>query len=309
MKKEWIAPLALLFVSFIWGATFVVVQNAMSFVGPFTFNGIRFLFAGIILLFVQIIFSQKTSKQELKHSSLAGLMVGFFLFVGYLLQTFGLLYTTSSKAGFLTGLSIVMVPILSFIFLKQKATIFIVLGIAVATTGLYLLTAADSFQLNIGDILVLGCAVAFAAHILINGFFSKKISPLLLSTSQVLAVGIFSSICAFLFEDWEKLFSISLWTNQSFLFALFLTALFATSIAFFIQTSAQKHTSPTRVAIIFAMEPVFAALTGVLVANEQLSISAIIGCLCIFLGMIFVELPSKTKKKRRLREVTLVTSA
>ncbi|EEL35360.1 Transporter, EamA [Bacillus cereus Rock3-28] len=297
VKKEWIAPLALLFVSFIWGATFVVVQNAMSFVGPFTFNGLRFLFAGIILLFVQMIFSQKTSKQDIKQSSFAGLIVGFFLCVGYLLQTFGLLYTTSSKAGFLTGLSIVMVPILSFIFLKQKATISVVLGITVATAGLYLLTAADSFQLNIGDILVLGCAIAFAAHILINGFYSKKISPLLLSTSQVLTVGIFSSICAFLFEDWENLFSISLWTNHSFLFALFLTSLFATSIAFFIQTSAQKHTSPTRVAIIFAMEPVFAALTGVLVANEQLSMSAIFGCLCIFLGMIFVELPSKTKKE------------
>ncbi|PEM44482.1 EamA family transporter [Bacillus toyonensis] len=297
VKKEWLAPLALLFVSFIWGATFVVVQNAMSFVGPFTFNGLRFLFAGIILLFVQMIFSQKTSKQHIKQSSFAGLIVGFFLCVGYLLQTFGLLYTTSSKAGFLTGLSIVMVPILSFVFLKQKATIFVVLGITVATAGLYLLTAADSFQFNIGDILVLGCAIAFAAHILINGFYSKKISPLLLSTSQVLTVGIFSSICAFLFEDWENLFSISLWTNHSFLFALFLTSLFATSIAFFIQTSAQKHTSPTRVAIIFAMEPVFAALTGVLVANEQLSMSAIFGCLCIFLGMIFVELPSKTKKE------------
>ncbi|WP_242235231.1 DMT family transporter [Bacillus cereus group sp. BfR-BA-01316] len=299
MKKGWIAPLALLFVSFIWGATFVVVQNAMSFIGPFTFNAIRFLFAGIILLFVQMIFSQKTSKQDIKQSSLAGLIVGFFLCIGYLLQTFGLLYTTSSKAGFLTGLSIIMVPILSFIFLKQRATIFIALGITVATAGLYLLTAGDSFQLNIGDILVLGCAVAFAAHILVNGFFSKKISPLLLSTSQVLAVGIFSSICAFLFEDWGKLLSVSLWTNHSFLFALFLTSLFATSIAFFIQTSAQKHTSPTRVAIIFAMEPVFAALTGVLVANEQLSISAVIGCLCIFLGMIFVELPSKTKKEAR----------
>ncbi len=299
VKKGWIAPLALLFVSFIWGATFVVVQNAMSFIGPFTFNAIRFLFAGIILLFVQMIFSQKTSKQDIKQSSLAGLIVGFFLCIGYLLQTFGLLYTTSSKAGFLTGLSIIMVPILSFIFLKQRATIFIALGITVATAGLYLLTAGDSFQLNIGDILVLGCAVAFAAHILVNGFFSKKISPLLLSTSQVLAVGIFSSICAFLFEDWGKLLSVSLWTNHSFLFALFLTSLFATSIAFFIQTSAQKHTSPTRVAIIFAMEPVFAALTGVLVANEQLSISAVIGCLCIFLGMIFVELPSKTKKEAR----------
>ncbi|MGQ0517306.1 DMT family transporter, partial [Bacillus sp. D-CC] len=88
-----------------------------------------------------------------------------------------------------------------------------------------------------------------------------------------------------------------LWTNSSFLFALFLTSLFATSIAFFIQTSAQKHTSPTRVAIIFAMEPVFAALTGVLVANEQLSISAIIGCLCIFLGMVFVALLERLKEE------------
>ncbi|PEB41105.1 DMT family transporter [Bacillus pseudomycoides] len=297
MKKGWIAPLALLFVSFIWGATFVVVQNAMSFLGPFTFNGIRFLFAGIILLFVQFIFSKKTSKQEVQYSSIAGLIIGFFLFIGYLLQTFGLLYTTSSKAGFLTGLSIVMVPILSFIFLKQRVTPFIILGITAATAGLYLLTAGDSFQLNIGDILVLGCAIAFAAHILINGVFSKKISPLLLSTSQVLSVGIFSSICAFLFEDWKKLFLISLWTNSAFLFALLATSVFATSIAFFIQTAAQKHTSPTRVAIIFAMEPVFAALTGVLVANEQLSIPTVLGCLCIFLGMIFVELPSKAKKE------------
>ena len=297
VKKEWIAPLSLLFVSFIWGATFVVVQNAMSFVEPFTFNSVRFLFAGIILLLIQVIFAKKPSRKQLQKSSVSGLIVGFFLFIGYLLQTFGLLYTTSSKAGFLTGLSVVMVPILSFIFLKQRITPFIILGITFATIGLYLLTAGDSFAFNIGDILVLGCAIAFAAHILINGFFSKKISPLLLSTSQVLAVGIFSTICAFLFEDWQKLFSVDLWTNYSFLFALFLTSIFATSIAFFIQTSAQKHTSPTRVAIIFAMEPVFAAITGIIVANEQLSIPAIFGCLCIFLGMILVELPSKTKKE------------
>ncbi|MEH6892020.1 DMT family transporter [Bacillus sp. JJ864] len=297
MKKEWIAPLALLFVAFIWGATFVVVQNAMSFVGPFSFNGVRFLLAGMILFIIQLIYIKRIPIKQVGYSSGAGMIVGFFLFVGYLLQTFGLLYTTSSKAGFLTGLSIVMVPILSFIFLKQKANLFIVLGITAATIGLFLLTAGDAFQFNMGDFLILGCAVAFAAHILVNGFFSKKISPLLLSTTQILAVGLFSSICAFLFEDWEKLFSISLWTNRSFLFALLLTSLFATSLAFFIQTTAQKYTSPTRVAIIFAMEPVFAAITGVLVANEQLSISAIIGCICIFLGMIFVELPNKRKKE------------
>ena len=297
LKKEWIAPLALLFVAFIWGATFVVVQNAMSFVGPFSFNAVRFLFAGLILFVIQLISMKKTPIKRAGYSSVAGIIVGFFLCIGYLLQTCGLLYTTSSKAGFLTGLSIVMVPVLSFIFLKQKANIFIVLGITVATIGLFLLTAGNSFQLNIGDLLILGCAVAFAAHILVNGFFSKKVSPLLLSTTQILAVGVFSSICAFLFEDWEKLFSLSLWTNRSFLFALLLTSLFATSLAFFIQTTAQKYTSPTRVAIIFAMEPVFAAITGVLVANEQLSVSAIIGCICIFLGMIFVELPNKQKKE------------
>lgn len=297
LKKEWIAPLALLFVAFIWGATFVVVQNAMSFVGPFTFNGVRFLLAGLILSIIQLISMKKIPIKHVGFSSGAGMIVGFFLFVGYLLQTFGLLYTTSSKAGFLTGLSIVMVPILSFIFLKQKANLFIVLGITAATIGLFLLTAGDAFQFNRGDFLILGCAVAFAAHILVNGFYSKKISPLLLSTTQILAVGLFSSICAFLFEDWEKLFSMSLWTNRSFLLALLLTSLFATSLAFFIQTTAQKYTSPTRVAIIFAMEPVFAAITGVLVANEQLSISAIIGCICIFIGMIFVELPNKQKKE------------
>lgn len=297
MKKEWIAPLALLFVAFIWGATFVVVQNAMSFVGPFSFNGVRFLLAGLILLMIQLISMRKAQEKRIGRSIGAGFIVGFFLFSGYLLQTFGLLYTTSSKAGFLTGLSIVMVPVLSFLFLKQKVTISIILGITSATVGLFFLTAGDSFQLNKGDFLVLGCAVAFAAHILVNGYFSKTISPLLLSTTQVLAVGIFSSICAFLFEDWEKLFSAALWTNGSFLFALLLTSVFATSLAFFIQTSAQKHTSPTRVAIIFAMEPVFAAITGVLVANEQLSVAAIVGCICIFVGMIFVELPHKQKKE------------
>ncbi|MDC2865713.1 DMT family transporter [Bacillus sp. BP-3] len=300
MKKEWIAPLALLFVAFIWGATFVVVQNAMSFVGPFTFNGVRFLLAGLILSIIQLISMKKTPIKNVGFSSGAGMIIGFFLFVGYLLQTFGLLYTTSSKAGFLTGLSIVMVPILSLIFLKQKVNLFIVLGITASTIGLFLLTSGEAFQFNMGDFLILGCAVAFAAHILVNGFFSKKISPLLLSTTQILAVGLFSSICAFLFEDWEKLLSMSLWTNRSFLFALLLTSLFATSLAFFIQTTAQKYTSPTRVAIIFAMEPVFAAITGVLVANEQLSLSAIIGCICIFLGMIFVELPNKQKKEARV---------
>ena len=174
----------------------------MSFVGPFTFNGIRFYSLELFYYSFKY-FSQKASKQHIKQSSLAGLIVGFFLCVGYVLQTFGLLYTTSSKAGFLTGLSIVMVPILSFIF-KTKGYHFIVIGIAVATAGLYLLTAGDSFQLNIGDILVLG-AVAFAAHILVNGFFSKNITFIVKYIASISCRTVFFYL-RLLFEDWENYF-------------------------------------------------------------------------------------------------------
>ncbi|MCP8968817.1 DMT family transporter [Ectobacillus ponti] len=296
MKREWLAHAALLFVAFVWGATFVVVQNAISLVEPFSFNGIRFLLAALILWMAQL-FSHKKQRVVFSWKPVqAGFLIGLFLFGGYLFQTFGLLYTTSSKAGFLTGLSIVMIPVFSYVFLKRKTGMFAVIGVGVATIGLFLLTAEDSFSLNKGDLLVLCCAVAFAVHILVNGAYSRKFSALTLSTMQVLAVGVFSTICAFLFEDWHALLSAALWKNGSFLFALVLTSVFATSLAFFIQTAAQQRTSPTRVAIILATEPVFAALAGVLAAGEHLSLSAVIGCACILLGMVFAELPGKEKE-------------
>ncbi|MFX3622757.1 MAG: DMT family transporter [Ectobacillus sp.] len=297
MRNVILAHLGLLFVAFIWGTTFVVVQHAVSLVEPFTFNAVRFLLAGIILLLIQLILPKQQNTFSLRTNIGPGIVIGIFLFGGYLFQTFGLLYTTSSKAGFLTGLSIVMVPIFSFIFLRQKTGLFAVLGAITATIGLFLLTAENSFTLNKGDILVLCCAVSFALHILVNGKYSQQYSALFLSTIQILAVGVFSLISAILFEDWKVALSSSLWTNESFLFSLMLTALLATALAFFVQTAAQKYTPPTRVAVILAMEPVFAALTGVIVANERLTATAIAGCAFILFGMIFAELPSKPKEK------------
>ena len=297
LSKKWIAHASLLFVTLIWGATFVVVQHAISLVQPFTFNAIRFLIAGFILLIIQMIYTKRATVSISRKDIISGALIGFFLFGGYLFQTFGLLYTTSSKAGFLTGLSIVMIPIFSYIFLKQKTGLFAIIGILTATAGLFLLTAENSFRLNQGDILVLCCAVSFALHILINGAYSHTLSPLFLSTVQILTVGTLSTICAIIFEDWERALSNDLWQNNSFLFALFLTSVFATALAFFIQTAAQKSISPTKVAMILVTEPVFAALTAMIVDNEQLSSATIIGCACIFLGMILVELPSKQKEK------------
>jgi drug/metabolite transporter (DMT)-like permease len=297
MKKEWLANGSLLFVAAIWGATFVIVQNAVSLVQPFTFNALRFFLAGTVLAVVQQLLPRKENTASPSKGIFPGILVGCFLFGGYLFQTFGLLYTTSSKAGFLTGLSVVLIPIFSFLFLKQKTGVFGIIGVVVVTAGLFLLTTEGGFSLNKGDALVLCCAVSFAVHILLNGKYSKRHSPLSLSTIQILAVAALSAVCAILFEDWQAIFASSLWNNPSFLFALFVTAILATALAFFIQTAAQKIVSPTRVAIILAMEPVFAALTGILFADEVLSTPAAIGCVCIFLGMIFAELPSKPAKK------------
>ncbi|UOY93408.1 DMT family transporter [Ectobacillus sp. JY-23] len=295
MNRSVIAHVGLLFVALIWGTTFIIVQNAISIVEPFTFNSIRFLLAGTILVVVLFCRQQQERQQPVG----GGIVVGLFLFAGYLFQTFGLLYTTSSKAGFLTGLSIVMIPVISFVFLRQKTGLLAVIGVMIATVGLFLLTADQAFTLNQGDVLVLCCAISFAVHILLNGYYSKRYTPLFLSTVQILSVGIFSGICAFLFEDWQRILSIDLWLNMSFLFALLLTALFATALAFFIQTAAQTYVSPTRVAIILAMEPVFAALTGVFIAGETLTTAAIAGCALILLGMVFAELPSKPQKKAK----------
>ncbi|WP_379967783.1 DMT family transporter [Ectobacillus sp. sgz5001026] len=292
MRKVVFAHFGLLFITFIWGTTFVVVQKAISLIEPFTFNAVRFLFAGLILLLAHTFSPNKEKNVKLG----PGIGIGVFLFGGYLFQTFGLLYTTSSKAGFLTGLSVVMVPLFSYIFFRHKTSLFAIFGVGIATIGLFFLTADGSFALQKGDILVLFCAVSFALHIIINGIFSKEYSPLFLSTIQILTVGILSSICAIFFEDYHRIFSVAVWSNPSFVFAILITAVMGTALAFLIQTVAQTYTSPTRVAIILSMEPVFAALTGVIIANEILSTSALIGCSCILFGMIFAELPTKRKK-------------
>lgn len=289
MNNTFWAHVGLLFITFIWGTTFVVVQRAISFVEPFTFNAIRFLLAGLILLFIQFLYPQKKTKKSI----LPGALIGVFLFGGYLFQTFGLLYTTSSKAGFITGLSVVLVPLFSYVFFRHKTRMLTIFGVAIATVGLFLLMTERSFVLQKGDLLVLLCAISFALHIIVNGLFSKEYSPLFLSTIQILTVAFLSSLCAFAFEDYHRLFSVALWSNVFFVFSILLTALVGTALAFFIQTAAQTYISPTRVAIILSTEPVFAALTGVFVANEKLTLSALTGCACILSGMIFAELPAK----------------
>lgn len=290
MKKTLFADLSLLFVTLIWGTTFVLVQDAIDFLKPLAFNGIRFSIAAVLLFLCLIIFEKGQFKKLNFKLILSGVFLGFWLFLGYITQTIGLLYTTSSKAGFITGLSVVFVPLFSFILLKQSPTKNAVLGVLIATIGLFLLTMTDVSALNIGDGFVFICAISFALQIIFTGKYSSKYPTLLLTVIQIATVAILSMVSSFLFEDWSK-FHPQILLSKDVLTALIITSVFATAIAFFVQTSFQKYTTATRVALIFAMEPVFAAVTGYFWAGDRLSYSALFGCILIFAGMVFAELP------------------
>jgi drug/metabolite transporter (DMT)-like permease len=292
MKASTFADLSLLFVALIWGATFVLVQNAISFLEPQSFNAVRFTLAAIMLGLWLMFFEKDQLKKLDRKLILSGIMLGFWLFIGYAFQTLGLLYTTSSKAGFITGLSVVLVPLLMLGILKQRPSLNSIAGVSAATAGLYLLTMSDVSSLNIGDGFVLICAAGFALHIVFTGKFSSSYPTLLLTMVQIATVGALSAISAVLFEDWKRAFNPEVIFSANVLIALLVTSILATALAFFIQTNFQKHTTATRVALIFAMEPVFAAITAYFWADERLTYIALAGCVLIFAGMVFAELPS-----------------
>ncbi|WP_226534795.1 DMT family transporter [Fictibacillus halophilus] len=291
IKKPWFADFNLLLVAFVWGTTFVIVQKAIAFLEPYSFNTVRFFIAAILLLFI-IYFFKRSSFQEFKNKSLlkSGMLLGFWLFLGYGFQTVGLLYTTSSKAGFITGLSVVLVPLFSYVLLKQKLNWQIGISSLLAVAGLYLLTIHNRFSLNIGDGYVLLCAVSFALHIVFTGKFAKSFDALCLTVLQLFTVSFLSFITAFFTERWQEIFAINMLLKSEVITALLITSLFATALAFLAQTYFQSFTTPARVALIFAMEPVFAAITAFIVLNERLGSKALIGCILILFGMILSEL-------------------
>lgn len=297
-NKHTAAQFFLLLVAFIWGLTFVVVQNAIDFLEPFTFNAIRFFIAGFLLFLVLLIFKRDELGKFNWQLLLAGMIIGFWLFIGYAFQTVGLLYTTSSKAGFITGLSVVLVPLFSWLFIKIKPGRNALIGALLSAGGLFMLTMTDSIALNIGDGYIFICAIGFAMHIIITGKYSSLHAVFPLTIVQLLFVSLLSAIFSVAAENWQTAFDPSVMLNNEVVIALIITSVFATAIAFLAQTAFQQYTTPARVALIFATEPVFAAIAGYLWADERLAATAIIGCGFIFAGMVLAEIPRRKEKNR-----------
>jgi drug/metabolite transporter (DMT)-like permease len=269
------ADLSLLVVTAIWGATFVMVKEALAAAGPLTFLGLRFSLAALVLV-PALAVRRGPFSWNLAGS---GAAIGLFLFTGYALQTAGLQFTSASKAGFITGLSVVIVPLLATL-LRQPPTNRALVGAALATVGLGLLSLGDDVSIQPGDLLVLGCAASFALHIVAVGRFAPRQDVLALTTAQIVAAALLTGAGALLFER-----PMAGQLAEILPAALF-TGLFATVAAFYLQTRAQRFTSPTHTALIFTMEPVFAGLFGYLLAGERLGARGLAGCGLILAGIL-----------------------
>lgn len=303
---RWIADSVLLLVAFIWGTTFVLVQNAIETLPPFTFLAIRFTLAGLFLL---LFFRWRNVTYRIPFKHLAvGALIGIWLFLGYALQTFSLLYTTSGKSGFLTGLSVALVPIWSLVLLGVKPRPTATAGVLLAVSGLYLLAFADFSSINRGDVLALLCAVAFGLQIVYTAKYAPKVEALHLVTIQIFTVALLSGGCSLLFEPWERVLRDKAWSVPAVALALLITAFLATSLAYLAQTHFQKFTTPTRVALIFSMEPVFAALADYWWMDVALGGRTLAGCILIFAGMVLAEVEwPPTRRKQPVEERRALT--
>ncbi|OXL81691.1 hypothetical protein BCV73_00365 [Paenibacillus sp. SSG-1] len=298
MNRSRIADLSLLIVAMMWGCTFLIVQHAVRVLPPLAFNGIRFLGAAVLLALIITFFYRSQWRDISGKMLLHSCLLGLFLFLGYAFQTVGLLYTTTSNAGFITGLSVVFVPFLALLLLKSPISRYTWISALLAAAGLYLLAfAGTALTLNKGDFLIFLCAVAFALHVAYTGVFAPRYSALPLAAMQMAVVGLLSLLSSLLFEDVGPLAQVAdRLLKPEVIWALLVSIGPTSAFAFWIQTVCQKYTNPSRVAVIFAMEPVFAALTGVTFGGEVLGAAAGLGCICIFAGMILAELKSAPRE-------------
>jgi drug/metabolite transporter (DMT)-like permease len=283
---RWQADLALAVVALIWGATFIVVKRALVEISTMYFLSVRFGVASLCMLVMFAGAFRRMDATSIWCGLRGGAIAGIFLWLGYILQTFGLKYTSAGNSGFLTGLYIVLVPLISAAFYRRWQQVPELAGILVATVGMVLMTLPSldrEFRMNRGDALTLGCAAAFAFHLLVLGYFSQRERFEAVALGQIVCAAVLSSLSLAIEPPRAA------WSN-AVVFAIVLTAVFATAVAFALQTWGQQHTTATRTALIFALEPVFALATAVLAGGEHLTFARFAGAALILTGIVAVEL-------------------
>ena len=301
--KRMRSNLMLLLTAFIWGVAFVAQSVGMDYVGPFTFNAVRSVIGGVVLIpciFLIDRFSGAKSKpvptpeqkrKNLRTLILGGVCCGAALAVGSNLQQIGIAHTTVGKAGFITALYIIIVPIFN-IFLGKKAPAIIWVSVALAVAGMYLLCITEGFSISKGDFLVLLCAVGFSVHILVIDYFSPMVDGVRMSCIQFFVSGLISSVLMFLFEQPQWSSILAAWAPVLY------AGMLSCGVAYTLQVVAQKNTDPVVASLILSLESVLAVLAGWALLGQALSLREIGGCVLVFCAIILAQLPSPKKKQR-----------
>jgi drug/metabolite transporter (DMT)-like permease len=288
--------LLLLLTAVIWGFAFVAQRAGMEFIGPFTFNTARFALGSLSLIPLLLINQKRKFEKEKflplndKKLLYGGLAAGTVLFLGATFQQGGLVYTDAGKAGFITGFYVILVPILG-LFIKQETSLLTWLGAVVAIVGLYFLSVNETFDINVGDVLVLIGAFFWAIQILVIGYYSTKVDPFQLAFSQFVVCAVFSFVAALITE------TIVLQNVLLAYLPILYAGLFSVGIAFTIQVVAQREAHPANAAIIMSLEALFAVIGGWMILNESIPVRGLIGCLLMLIGMILSQLYLFNRKK------------
>lgn len=290
VPPRWKADSALIAAALIWGTTFVVVQDAIRSISTMYFLALRFGLAAICLVILFHRPLRRATRTQLWCGLRGGCIAGIALWLGYTFQTYGLKYTTAGNSGFITGLYVVLVPLISAAIYRRWPRLIELAGILIATAGMTVLTLPSlsrNLQINRGDLLTLICAVCYSFHLLLVGYFSQREVFEFVAIGQVAATAVFSALALF----WEK---PSVTWSIGLVLAIAGTAIFATGITFSLQTWAQQFTAATRAALIFALEPVFALATAVLAGEEALTVYSVAGGCLILGGILLVELKPRS---------------
>ena len=299
-RKSLRGSLLLLLGSVIWGAAFVAQRVGMDHMGPYTFNGIRMLLAWLVMIPVTVLFERKNGGDRepspVSHEQrLAGVLCGALLFIATSLQQMGLVTTTAGKAGFITALYVVLVPVAAWLLFRKNPGKVIWLGVAIAVFALWLLCmpAGGGFSLQGGDLLVLGCAVCFTFQILCVDHYAPRVSGVRLARDEFLVTGGLSMLIALATETitWDGV--------RDALIPILYAGVLSGAVGYTLQVLGQRDTDPTVASILMCLEAVFATLTGALLLGEKMTAREAAGCILMFSAVILAQLSPVISSIRR----------
>lgn len=294
--KEWKSSLMLLLTAAIWGVAFVAQSVGMDYIGPFTFNAIRSLVGGLVLIPCIWLLNRKkpaaqedTPAQSGRTLFIGGICCGVALAVASSLQQMGIQYTSVGKAGFITALYIVIVPLLGLLF-KRRVSGLIWVAVVIAVGGMYLLCITEGFSVGKGDLLVMASALCFSAHILIIDYFSPKADGVKMSCIQFLVCGLLCAVPMLIMERPSLPQILAAWMP------LIYAGVFSCGVGYTLQIVGQRHIDPTIASLILSLESVISVLAGWVILGQKLTVRELIGCILVFCAIILAQLPQKEEK-------------